>query len=371
MYAVTRGYSFHSMRMARELGPGSEDAAKTSLSAGISLREALELLVLGLLAVVTTGLALRVFPAWDDGFTWILSKEDSGTMVLHSHADRPIVGAIMQFLNDRGALWRVAVAVHAVVWLGTGLVARRLWNDLFPQQTQFGLAAGCLAIAPVICRTQLVLFNPIFFGSVQPLLVFVAVLLVWRSKRSLTIAALSAIAGAVLVFGASLLSDYALPAALCGCVLLVGTSYTQSGRVSSERLMVAAVLFVAALAGYAVYHRLASAGSASGRPTGNGSLERAWMEGKGNSAEDCHAGLAGVARLRVGESRRDRRSFDGHGNRHFVRDRAGSNPRHFGTTPHERMRQASSRLRFRQPCWLCSPLRSWPACSRWRRWDAR
>lgn len=219
----------------------------------------LELLILAFLSVASTIVAWRILPSWDDGSTWLMSLDGTSDIIRSSHADRPVFGAILQFFADRHVLWQSAFILHSLVWFGMGFVTRSLWKQLVPELPAFGLTAGCLAIAPAICRTQFVLLNPVVGGTIEPLLVYTALLMLWRLPSSAVAITVRCVVAAIAVAGASLVSEYALPAAVIGSALLIGWSLTDLNRVSRDRLIASMVLLVSALVGYLAYHRLASA----------------------------------------------------------------------------------------------------------------
>ena len=223
-----------------------------------------ELLVLAIVTTALTTWAYLVYPAWDDGFLLILAQSGKGHVIAASIADRPVAGEIWQFFSDRGLLVQSAVVLHWLTWFATGWITIRLWKLLLPQFARLAVPVACLALAPVLCRIQFVLMNPIVTGQIAPVLVYLAILLLFfdRGRTFAQQAVISVVAAAMVLLG-SLFSEYSVPAVIVGAILIIGVDFGQSGGLTRRQGAAAFVLLAAGAIGYLVYHHL---GNPNARP---------------------------------------------------------------------------------------------------------
>jgi hypothetical protein len=219
----------------------------------------LEIGAIALFALALTAIAYRAYPLWDDGLLLLLSQHGGGQAIRDSIGDRPAMARIVQRLVDFGYLREVTAIFHCITWFGVGWVTLRLWKVLFPAQRQFGLAAACLAIAPVVCQIQTVLLTIIIPCVIGPLVVFLVTLpfLSRRiaSKTSRQIRLLW-IVMVVAVAAVSMVSEYPLATVAATSVLLIGLAPHDQGQTRRVWITVA-LLLTTAIATYALYHQLA------------------------------------------------------------------------------------------------------------------
>ena len=216
-----------------------------------------------MITTALTAAAYLIFPAWDDGAIWMMSVNGAKGLITASHDDRPVLGAIWEFFSDRGLLVQAGLVLHWLTWFSTGWITMRLWKLLLPQLDRFALPVACLALAPVLCRTQYVLINPILGGQVGSVLVYLAVLLLLDRGRATAQQLIVSIAAAAMVLLGSLLSEYSVPAVIVGSAVLVGTDLAQERRVTCRQAVSAVILLAAGAVGYLVYHHL---GDPNARP---------------------------------------------------------------------------------------------------------
>lgn len=212
---------------------------------------------IAVLAAVMTAAAYLVFPFWDDG--WLALAEADGGSVRRFMGDRPLAGAAWVFLSRHGWLWNSGLAIHWLAWTLEGTIAMVLWTKLFPHLRCAAVAAGCLAVAPLVCTAQYCIVTAMLAAQVPTLLVYAAFLIQSREAAVTSarpVAVLRALATAALLVPAALLSDYTLPAVFATTVLLLVPAGT-APLLEPRRLIRAALFFAVGVAGYLVYWRLA------------------------------------------------------------------------------------------------------------------
>jgi len=201
--------------------------------------------------------ALRIFPVWTDDAV-ISQLIGQGNSLSEYHRDRPLVGWLWQFLNERGLFFSAVGVCHWISWSSLALGAMWTWRLLFSRQQRFGLAVACLVLSPVLCEAQWVLVNfPLggVFGSALATIALGLALasfgsaLAWRPRLALA---------AGLVFLGGQFSEYSVPATVAAAVILVLHPWWNSApRAALRRGIVAAgVLTLAAVLSYALYHAL-------------------------------------------------------------------------------------------------------------------
>jgi hypothetical protein len=225
------------------------DSARQTLS---------EIVVVAILVSALTAIARSAFPLWDDGLMWLQIRHGGGQAVFDSIPDRPINGKIFQFLADSGWMLEATSVFHWLAWFGVGWITLKLWKILFPTHPWMALPAACLAVAPVLCRLQTVLINPVLAGQTGPVLTFLAILPFLSPTAAHRTGLGTALRWAVMVVlvGLSvLLSEYALPTAAIGAVLIWSFAPRDERRPRQVFLTIG-ILLVTAAAAYAVYHQL-------------------------------------------------------------------------------------------------------------------
>ena len=207
-----------------------------------------------------TATAWLVRPLSEDG--WLMLLQWQGVDIASAMLDKPLVGCVQQAMSDLGLLWTVGAIVHWLVWTGMGLCAMALWRRLYPGHEQYAILAALLAIAPIICiGPQLVLITLPFETVLGPMLVFAAMFVqiaISAKAESLRWATVLAWSPAVvLIFFASLLSEYTVPAGLACAVLLA--FHNPCHETVRKRRYTNGVLFASAvIAGYVLFWLVAS-----------------------------------------------------------------------------------------------------------------
>lgn len=236
----------------------------TGSSPAASFPRIRELLVLAALAAALSCAAATARPIWDDGWLEILQRSGGG--ISENMRDRPVLGAIWAFLDQRHLLWTSSYLIHWASWFSMGLVTMFLWLRLFPALPRFALAVGCLAVAPVICETQLVLVTSMLGYLPGIVMVYGAFLLIFSPKltsrtpgQKKTVAAISV----ALVLAACLVSEYPVPTAM-SCGVLGWFCFGRLGASVRERCVLVGTLVASAVLGYALYWLLADASARPG-----------------------------------------------------------------------------------------------------------
>lgn len=212
----------------------------------------LDLVVLLMLVAPLAWGTGHAFPTWDDGTIWLLLDELGPAAVRAGHADRPIMGWVFATLGEHGILWHVAAAVHFVTWLGTGVIAMLIWRQLFPSLAALSVAAGCLAVAPILSEMQMVMANPILTGQLGMVVVYGSLLVVRAAEaRGGRRLALARALAAPAVLAVALVSEYAILSMIALSTVLAGLSLAEPDLSRRRRAWVSiGLLAMAAAAGY-------------------------------------------------------------------------------------------------------------------------
>ena len=121
------------------------------------LRASASVLALVLICVPLTIGAIWAFPIWDDGWNWLFINEIGTGAIWPFWADRPLMGTVWSLLaTTEPAFWRAAVVAQALLWPTFGIISAMLWTLLFPHLRQYAMVVGCITVAPIISRVQMV-----------------------------------------------------------------------------------------------------------------------------------------------------------------------------------------------------------------------
>src|SRR5882724_7435532 len=171
------------------------------------------MLALVLLCVPLTLGAIWAFPLWDDAWLWLLLQEHGTGMIAASATDRPVMATVWSLLaTSEPAFWRAAFVAQALLWPTLGIMAARLWTSLFPHLRSYAMVVGCLTVAPIISKVQLVTANIALASLLSVVLSYGAVLLFLRFVRADGRAGRAALGVSLPLLGFGILvTEYALP----------------------------------------------------------------------------------------------------------------------------------------------------------------
>src|SRR4030095_6422296 len=135
-------------------------ALKPNFSTPQFWRSAASVLALALICVPLTIGAIRAFPIWDDAWLWLLLKEKGVGMIPASIPDRPVMATLWSLLGtSEHAFWSASFVAQALLWPTLGIVSALLWTHLFPNLRRYAMVAGCVTVAPIISKVQMVTAN--------------------------------------------------------------------------------------------------------------------------------------------------------------------------------------------------------------------
>ncbi len=207
---------------------------------------------IGAVVLVLTLGAVASFPELDDTYLFLMLRESGPAAIVPAHPDRPLAAHLWQ-LGARAlgsGFWPAAFALHAALWFLLGLCAARLMTRLFPERRRYAAVAGSLAVAPLVVQTQLSTVTISLLGLVSVLLGYLAIELGGRYVSRAQGTAL--VAGCAAIAGGALFSEYAVPVALAGAILLGAGVASAEGRSRWRRA--AAALTATALGAFLLYH---------------------------------------------------------------------------------------------------------------------
>lgn len=210
--------------------------------------------------------AFLAFPLYDDGWLALMLRESTPGLVTQNMGDRPIMAFFLAALMRARSLYKIEfVLLNAALWLALALEARMLFEELFPEFTNFSAVVACATLAPIVVQTQLSTVVVSIPANLATILSYAAVLIILRAhrlnkpNRSYFVA--SAVAIAVL---AVMLSEYGVAANLVGAVIIAAVAVSPSADFSRrQRLGAAGWLLAATVASYLVFAKIVDF---SGRP---------------------------------------------------------------------------------------------------------
>jgi hypothetical protein len=124
------------------------------------VRASASVLALSLICVPLTVGAIWAFPIWDDAWLWLLIKENGTGMIAASEADRPVMATLWSLLaTSEHAFWHALFVAQALLWPALGIISAVLWTYLFPNLRQYALVIGCVTVAPILSKVQMVTAN--------------------------------------------------------------------------------------------------------------------------------------------------------------------------------------------------------------------
>jgi hypothetical protein len=125
------------------------------------LRAGASVLAVALICVPLTLGALWAFPIWDDAWCWLLLEAHGPGTITTTWVDRPVLAAVWSLLAPtEPAFWRAAVVAQALLWPSSGLLSALFWTTLLPQVRHYAMVVGCLTVAPIISKVQMVTAVP-------------------------------------------------------------------------------------------------------------------------------------------------------------------------------------------------------------------
>jgi hypothetical protein len=170
-------------------------------------------LALALICVPLTIGAVWAFPIWDDAWFWLLLKENGTGIIAANWIDRPVMGTLWSLLaTSEPAFWHASFVAQAILWPTLALISALLWTYLFPNLRRYAMVVGCVTVAPIISKVQMVTANIALAHLLSVVLSYGAFLLLLRfvmAKGGFGWAALG-LSLPMLGFGI-LVTEYALP----------------------------------------------------------------------------------------------------------------------------------------------------------------
>ena len=81
-------------------------------------------------------------------------------MIAASEADRPVMATLWSLLaTSEHAFWHALFVAQALLWPTLGIISAVLWTYLFPNLRQYALVIGCVTVAPILSKVQMVTAN--------------------------------------------------------------------------------------------------------------------------------------------------------------------------------------------------------------------
>ena len=124
------------------------------------LRAIASVLALALICVPLTIGAIWAFPIWDDAWFWLYSMQTAqAPLRLPGLIDLSWQPSGHSCATTEPAFWRASVVAQALLWPTLGIISALLWAMLFPHLRQYAMVVGCITVAPIISKVQMVTAN--------------------------------------------------------------------------------------------------------------------------------------------------------------------------------------------------------------------
>jgi len=209
-------------------------------------------LLVALVSALTVG-AWWIYPTWDDGRLLYWSSRLGEANIYYNYGDRPLLAYLYIFLFRHQIFQPVALASHFISWLAMGLITMRFWRLIFPAHAQFALLPALLSVAPVVAKCQLATFTIVFPVMVGPLLIFVAVFLIFSGATSVIRRFLLRGVALVFIAFAVLITNYAVTTAAVAFVVITAAAFKSSLQRKRELLAMGGLTALVTLSSYATF----------------------------------------------------------------------------------------------------------------------
>ena len=211
------------------------------------------MLALVLICVPLTIGAIWAFPIWDDAWFWLLLKENGTGIIAATWIDRPVMGTLWSLLaTSEPAFWHASFVAQAILWPTLALISALLWTYLFPNLRRYAMVVGCVTVAPIVSKVQMVTANIALAHLLSVVLSYGAFLLLLRFVMADDRFGRAALGLSLPMLGfAILLTEYALPVVIVMVVFL--WSYARRAPDPETRVRAWRAIFFSTLTAGAAY----------------------------------------------------------------------------------------------------------------------
>jgi hypothetical protein len=216
-------------------------------------RASASILALVLICVPLTIGAIWAFPIWDDAWFWLLLKENGTAIIATTWVDRPVMGTLWSlFATSEHAFWRASLVAQALLWPTLGIMSALLWTYLFPNLRQYAMVVGCVTVAPIISKVQMVTATIALQHLLSVVLSYGAFLLLLRFVMAKGHFGWAALGLSLPMLGLGILiTEYALPVVIVMVVFF--WSYTRRAPDPETRARAWSAIFFSTLIASAAY----------------------------------------------------------------------------------------------------------------------
>ena len=211
------------------------------------------MLALVLICVPLTIGAIWAFPIWDDAWFWLLLKENGTGIIAATWIDRPVMATLWSLLaTSEPAFWHASFVAQALLWPTLGLISALLWTYLFPNLRRYAMVVGCVTVAPIISKVQMVTANIALAHLLSVVLSYGAFLLLLRFVMADGRFGRAALGLSLPILGlAILLTEYALPVVIV--MVIFFWSYARRAPDPETRVRAWRAIFFSTLTAGAAY----------------------------------------------------------------------------------------------------------------------
>jgi hypothetical protein len=216
-------------------------------------RASASVLALVLICVPLTVGAIWAFPIWDDAWFWLLLRENGTGIIAATWVDRPVMGTLWSLLaTSESAFWHASFVAQALLWPTFAVMSALLWTYLFPNLRQYAMVVGCVTVAPIISKVQMVTATIALQHLLSVVLSYGAFLLLLRFVMAKGHFGWAALGLSLPILGlAILITEYALPVVIVMIVFFWW--YAQRAPDSETRARARRAIFFSTLTAGAAY----------------------------------------------------------------------------------------------------------------------
>jgi hypothetical protein len=259
------------------------------------------MLALVMICVPLTIGAIWAFPIWDDAWTWLLLNENGTGIIAAAWVDRPVMGILWWLLaTSEQAFWRASFVAQALEWPIFGIMSALLWTRLFPNLRQYAMVVGCVTVAPIISKVQMVTANIALASLLSVVLGYGAFLLLLRFVMADDRFRRAALGLSLPILGlAILVQEYALSVVIV--MVIVFWSYGRRAPDRETRVRAWQAIFFSTLVAGAAYATFVMIADYTARPGGGTNPFDIFEElGRSNPARFAFRLVEGIWRSVVG-----------------------------------------------------------------------
>jgi len=204
--------------------------------------------------------AIRSFPLYDDAGFQLIVKENGVNSVRAALTNRPVFGWLFQKAILSPYYQLGGFVLQFVGWALFGMVTMWLWNKLFPELRRYAPLAACLAVAPILVKSQMETWLFVLPVNLAVIPAYAAGLILWRYvEENNHLGYLMLGLSALMTFAGAMLSEYAFLATIASSFFLISLAWPADKARRIRVIQSVGALAISALIAHFLFARIADA----------------------------------------------------------------------------------------------------------------